>query len=340
MEEGRRWADRAIRRQIDLSNLTAERERHLLRVVHSHGNERTRQAALSELWESHGKLVVAMASRYRNLGIDLLDLVGAGHLGLHAAIGRFDPDRFETRLSTYAIGWIRWYLQDYVRRNSGPVRLPSSNAHRQLVQMRRRLLAEARKNCERDGVEPTETELCERVGRRIGLPGDEVARSMRLMEGGTVSLNAESQGDTGALRLEETLADDAVSPEDDVILRLDHAKARKRIVALTQEILGERERLVFLSRCMSNTDDVTPLDTLAEQFGVTRERVYQLESSAKRKIATALTQEGYGDFARDGANFRLPRVRARRRAVALPLGKEPRLAQPVLSPDAPRARAR
>ena len=123
MEEARRWTDRAIRRQINLSNLTAERERHLLHVVHSGGNERSRQSALTELWESHSKLVVAIASRYRRLNIDLLDLVGAGHLGLHAAIGRFDPDGSSSRLSTYAIGWIRWYIQDYVRRNSGPVRL-------------------------------------------------------------------------------------------------------------------------------------------------------------------------------------------------------------------------
>jgi len=325
MEEARRWTDRAIRRQIDLSNLTAERERHLLRIVHSSGNARSQQTALTELWESHSKLVVAIASRYRYLNIDLLDLVGAGHLGLHAAIGRFDPDRFESRLSSYAIGWIRWHIQDYVRRNSGPVRLPNSNAHRQLAQMRGQLQAEARKNCQRERVDPTESEICERIGRRIGLPGDEVARSMRLMAGGTLSLHAESQGETGAPKLEDTLADDAASPEDDVILRLDHAKARKRIVALSQEILGDRERVVFLARCMSDSDEVTHLDALADQFGVSRERVYQIETSAKRKIAIALTQEGYGDFARAGTSFRLPRVRARRRGAspALPLHKEP-----------------
>lgn len=190
--------------------------------------------------------------------------------------------------------------------------------------MRGRLLAEARRSCQREQVEPTDSELYERIGRRISLPGDEVARSMRLMEGGMLSLHAESQGETGPARLEDTLADGAASPEDDVILRLDHAKARKRIVALSHEILGERERVVFLSRCMSDSDEVAHLDALAEQFGVSRERVYQLEASAKRKIATALTQEGYGDFARTGTSFRLPQVRARRRlaVTALPLRRE------------------
>jgi DNA-directed RNA polymerase sigma subunit (sigma70/sigma32) len=194
------------------------------------------------------------------------------------------------------------------------------------VQMRGRLLAEARRSCHREKVEPTESELCDRIGRRIGLTGDEVARSMRLMQGGTLSLHAENQGGGGASRLEDTLADDAASPEDDVILRLDHAKARKRIATLAQEILGERERVVFLSRCMSDSDEVTHLDSLAERFGVTRERVYQLEASAKRKIAVALTQEGYGDFLRTGAKFSLPQVRARRRVAPLPLRKTPVLA--------------
>ncbi|HTW70319.1 MAG TPA: sigma-70 family RNA polymerase sigma factor [Acetobacteraceae bacterium] len=322
MEEARTWVDRAIRRQIDLSSLSAERERELLRIVRTGCEEQYRQSALTELWESHSKLVVAIASRYRNQNVDLLDLIGAGHLGLYAAIDRFDPERFESRLSSYAVGWIRWYIQDYVARNSGPVRLPGSNAHRQLVQLRGRLLAEARRSCLRDQVEPTDSELCDRIGRRIGLSADEVARSIRLMYGGSLSLHADQPDEAGVMALEDTLTDDTASPEDDVILRLDHAKARKRIVTLTQELLGERERIVFMARCMNDSDDVERLDSLAAQFGVSRERVYQLEASAKRKIAVALTQEGYGDFARDGARFRLPQVRAKRRTTPLPLRKE------------------
>jgi RNA polymerase sigma-32 factor len=322
MEEARTWADRAIRRQINLSNLSAERERELLRIVRTSCEEQYRQSALIELWESHSKLVVAIASRYRYQNVDLLDLIGAGHLGLYAAIDRFDPERFESRLSSYAIGWIRWYIQDYVTRNSAPVRLPGSNAHRQLVQLRGRLMAEARRSCLRERVEPTDSELCDRIGRRIGLPADEVARSMHLMQGGSLSLHADKPDEAGAMALEHTLTDDTASPEDDVILRLDHAKARKRITTLAQELLGERERIVFMARCMNDSDDVARLDSLAAQFGVSRERIYQLEASAKRKIATALTQEGYGDFARDGATFRMPQVRAKRRATPLPLRKD------------------
>jgi RNA polymerase sigma-32 factor len=306
------WLDTAIRAQLNWSNLSAERERQLLRVCQTDTDMAARQAALTDLWESHSKLVVAIASRYRQPNIDLADLIGAGHLGLHAAIARFDAERFHGRLATYAIGWIRWHVQDYIRRNAAPVRLPATTGHRQLAQMAGRLFADARKSCQREAVEATEAELCERIGRRIGLPGDEVARSIRLISGGTVSLQAQVTQAGTTRNLEDTIATDAASPEEDVILRLDHAKARKRIMALVQEILGERERAVFLTRCMNNGDEIVHVETLAREFGVTRERVCQLEASAKRKIATALAQEGYANFIAGGP-ITLPQSRASRR---------------------------
>lgn len=305
--------DLAIRAQLNWSNLTAERERYLLRVCQTASSACERQAALIDLWESHSKLVVAVASRYRQSNIELADLIGAGHLGLHAAISRFDVERFEGRLASYAIGWIRWHIQDYIRRNAAPVRLPATAAHRQLAQMSGRLFAEARRSCQREQVEATDGELCERIGRRIGLDADEVARSMRLISGGSVSLHAHVSTGAGTTRnLEDTMAADEPSPEEDVILRLDHAKARKRLLALVHEILGEREREVFLARCVGQGDEVAHLETLARQFGVTRERICQLEASAKRKITTALVQEGYADFASD-VPIMLPQIRAKRR---------------------------
>jgi RNA polymerase sigma-32 factor len=323
--------DLAIRAQLDRSNLTAERERQLLRICHSGPSERMRRAAMTTLWESHSKLVIAVASRYRQPNIEFADLIGAGHLGLHAAIARFDTDRFEGRLATYAIGWIRWHIQDYIHRNATPVRLPATSAHRQLAQRAGRLFADARASCQHDGVEATATELCERVGRRIGLAGDEVARSIRLISGGAVSLDTHANDAGTTQNLEETLAADSASPEEVVILRLDHAKARKRIMALVHEVLGERERAVFLARYMGDGDEVAHLETLASRFGVTRERVYQLEVSAKRKIATALACEGYTEFA-GGEPVSLPQTRARRRRSVAEAGKDARL--PIATAEA------
>jgi RNA polymerase sigma-32 factor len=314
------WLDLTIRTQLNWSSLTAERERQLLRSYGTAPDSNTRHAVLTELWESHSKLVVAIAMRYRQRNIELVDLIGAGHLGLYTAITRFDADRFETRLATYATGWVRWHIQDYIRRNAGPVRLPATTGHRQLTRMSARLFSEARRSCQRDGVEPTDWELCERVARRIGLTTDEVARSVRLVGGGAISIQGETnvRGPSGSL--EEILAAETTSPENDAIMRLDQDKAYRRIVALVQEILGERERRVFLARCFADDGEIVHLETLAREFGVTRERVYQLEASAKRKIATALAQEGYGG-SEISAPVKLPAIRAHRRAASASDGR-------------------
>lgn len=315
MSDAVRWGNRSLRDQMDCENLSPERERELLLASREGRTQAIRQAAMSQLWESHSKLVISIASRYRHLGIDMLDLVGAGHLGLHTAIARFAPERFETRLSTYAIGWIRWYIQDHIGRSSTAVRLPSSGGHRQLAQTSGRLLAEARRGCIRDGVEASESELCVRIGQRVGLPADEVARSLHLLQGGTLSLSHRGSGEDGAPALQDTLADDKACSEDDVIRRLDYAKIRRRILGLVDEILGERERTVFLARCMTGNEEIAHLDELATRFGVSRERVYQLEASAKRKIAKALALEGFTDFAANGASLAFPPARAVRRRV-------------------------
>ncbi len=315
------WRELAIRTQQNWSNLGPERERQLLRIYQSSTDAEERQTALTTLWESHSKLVVAIATRYRRRNIELVDLIGAGHLGLHTAIARFDAERFETRLATYAIGWIRAYIQDYIRRNAAPVRLPASTAHRQLARSARRLFADARRSCERENVDATEAELYARIGRRLGLDADEVASSLRLIHGGALSFEGERTEATGGENLEETLAAGRESPEDDVIHRLDHAKARRRIMQLVNQVLGERERAVFLARCMQDDGDVVHLETLAQQFRVTRERVSQLEASAKRKIAIVLAQEGYGRPS-VAAVFSMPAVRAQRRA-ATPSAEKP-----------------
>jgi RNA polymerase sigma factor (sigma-70 family) len=266
--------------------LTAEQEHALLQAVRHDVSAETRQQALSTLWQAHRGLVAAVASRYRRVGLDTADLISAGQLGLHAAIVRFDADRFDGRLSTYAVPWIRWYVQDHVSRNATPVRLPATTAHRQLSRFGARLFADATLACLRERVDPTETELCTRVGRRVGLSADEVARSQRA--GGGVSLEAiaglcHAPLDLGA----------APTPEDEAIQRLDREKLRRRILVLADSILGERERAVFLARCMTGEGPICRLEALATRFGVSRERIYQLENSARRKIITALRQEGF-----------------------------------------------
>ena len=296
-------------RIFDLPNLDETRERTLLNRVHNSECASERREALSELWMSHGKLVMAIASKYRRSDIDHDDLINAGHLGLHAAIVRFDVNRYESRLSTYAAVWIRWFILDYIRRNSGPVRLPESRAHRQLAQSGARLMAEARAACLREGVTPTDDELHARVGARVGLDADEVAQAMRLLRGGRATLmdRDEEANDAG-----EQLPDDAALSDDDMIQRLDHQRLRARLRHLAGEILGEREREIFLARSLTNNDHVPSLEDFAVRYGVSIARVHQIEISARRKIATALAASGYTDANGDSVVARLSQVRARR----------------------------
>jgi RNA polymerase sigma-32 factor len=271
--------------------LSADQERALLRIVRHQGSVRERHQALATLWQAHGGLVAAVARRYRRAGIDIEDLIGAGQLGLHAAIVRFDAERFPGRLSTYAVPWIRWYVQDHVSRNVLPVRLPATTAHRQLARSGAQLFAEARRACHREQVEPTEMELCARVGSRIGLSADEVASSR--CAGGSAAVSLDEDTVIGDLVIGPG---DGLTPEDDAIQRLDREKLRRRILTLADAILGQREREVFLARCMTGERPISRLDELAARFGVSRERIYQLESSARRKIVTVLQQEGFGDL--------------------------------------------
>jgi RNA polymerase sigma-32 factor len=300
----------AAARLFEPPNLDEAQERELLTRVHSAASDVDCRAALNKLWMSHGKLVAAIAAKYRRDGIDYDDLINAGHLGLYTAITRFDTTRFETRLSAYASVWIRWYITDYIRRNAGPVRLPESKAHRQLAQCGPRLLIEARKACEREGVEPTDSELHERIGSRLGLSADEVARGLRLIQGARRCLNAR-EDDEGS---ESGLPDDAAPTEDDIHQRMDHERLRMRIRILVNEVLGERERAVFLARSMADSDQVPSLEVFAEQFGVSTTRVHQIEISARRKIATSLAACGYSDVVGDNVVAHLSQIRARRAA--------------------------
>ena len=301
-------SQRAPNRLGAIPNLDESRERELLIAARSAAPGIDNRAAMTELWMSHGKLVAAIAAKYRRADIDHEDLINAGHLGLHTAIVRFDTDRFDSRLSTYATVWIRWYIHDYIRRNAGPVRLPESKAHRQLAQSAPRLLADARKACGRDGVEPVDSELHLRIGRRIGLSADEVARGLRLVQGARTSLHAHDEDGEH----ESNLIDASAPTADDMNERMDHQRLRTRIRTLAAEVLGERERLIFLARTMAATDDVPSLESFADQFDISTTRVHQIEVSARRKIAAALAGAGYEDVVGDDVIAHLSQIRARR----------------------------
>lgn len=269
----------AIRSLLRRPGLTTERERSLLHAYRSSTDDKVRQPAMSELWHNHSKLVVAIARQYQQP--DIAELVGAGRRGLHAAIDSFDPDQEKTRLANYALGWIRHYIQDYVARRIGRSDDAGSPAQIQLLRSASRLFADARRACQREGIEATDAELRARVGARVGMTGDEVARFLP-----------------------------SARPDAAPVQEVDAVELRRRMVALSEEILGEREQIVFLARCLSARRNMRRYESLASELGVTRERVFELEGSARRKIAAALAREG---LLREATTLEVaPKARTRR----------------------------
>ncbi|MEJ0020114.1 MAG: sigma-70 family RNA polymerase sigma factor [Acetobacteraceae bacterium] len=314
----------AIRSLLRRPILTADRERHLLRTHRTAADVTLRRQAFSELWESHSRLVVAVASQYRRPGLAMTELVGAGHLGMHAAIEGYRPETASGRLSSYAVGWIRLYIQDYIRRHAVPGRVVAASARRQLQRAAARLFADARRSCRREGVQPHDDQLCARVAARAGVPREEVAQWLRLAREereAAARLDASAGLDVPA-HLDASIGlgaagTSASGPDLDgpgaAILRLDEAKLRRQVLALAEEVLGERERVVFLARCVSLEEVVPDAPRLAARLGLTLERVQQLEASARRKMEVALT---LGPRADPTPPPEPPRLRSHRRTAS------------------------
>ena len=175
----------------------------------------------------------------------------------------------QPRHQAAGIGWSRW---GEVR--SG--RTPATKAFRQLTWSAPQLVADALKACEREGVDPTSAAVQARISRRIGLNADAVARGLEQLRGPWLAASLSSHPE-----IEIQTADDDFS-------RLAPAVPRAFLHYLANEVLGERERIVFLARSTSGTDPVPPLEGFATQFGMPVDRVRAIEASARRKIATSL----------------------------------------------------
>jgi len=288
-------------------NLSESEERSLLTDYHTHPDLKCRHEALAKLWLAYGKLVVSFARKYRQSAHDYDDLISSGFLGLLDAINSFDTTRAGVRLGTYAVFRIRHEVETYLRRNARAVCLPDTTSHRQLLRHRQRLFRDAERACRREGVSPRHSELCKRVAARVDLPVSEVEYTLQLLARSHVSLDDE---DMFSPKLADLIAD---SHENAVVSAIDSAALKARISALMDEILGKSERRAFQARCLTD-DDPAHLQSLAAELAISPERVYQLEASAKRKLAIALSHQGFlaGDIR---SMIEQTKVRARRHSA-------------------------
>jgi RNA polymerase sigma-32 factor len=223
-------------------------------------------AALAQLVEAHLGLVQRIANEFRNTGPERDDLVQEGHLGLVIAARRFDPAK-SARLATYASYWIRACMMETVVRSHGAVRVGTTRAQRRIFFG----LGRARRELEGSG----EAATAEALAERLGVPENELAEMSARLSGRDVSLDAPRRED--GQPLSAVFHGSEPSPKE-TVSDADERQRRRQALATALASLSPRERQILEARHLS--EDSPTLAELGERFGISRERVRQLEERA------------------------------------------------------------
>jgi len=238
--------------------------------------------ALRKLTESHLRLAVSSASKYRHYGLPAADLIQEGTVGLMEAAYRFEISR-EVRFSTYANWWVRAAVQDYVLRNWSIVRTGTTSAHKSLFFNLKRLKA-------RMGVDPdrplsfnARNQIADEMGVKL--------RDVEAMEGRMTandrSLNA-PVADESAQEWQDLLVSDALLPEV-AYMESHDSKKKVKLIETAMENLTERETFIIRQRQLR--EEGVTLAVLGGQLGISKERVRQLEAQALGKLKQALIRQ-------------------------------------------------
>ncbi|MBI4185267.1 MAG: RNA polymerase sigma factor RpoH [Proteobacteria bacterium] len=259
---------RAIRK---LPLLSAEEELELARRWRETGE----RAAADRLATSHLRLVGRIAMGYRGYGLPLADLMSEGNLGLLRAIERFDPDR-GFRLATYAMWWIRAAIQEYILHSWSLVKMGTTAAQKKLFFNLRRL----RRQLQAIDEGELSPENVSRIARELGVSEAEVVDMDRRLAGPDQSLNVPVAAE-GGLEWQEWLVD--AGPDQEATLA-DREEVARRRALLTRALaaLSERERHILEERRLKARPKT--LDELSRHYGVSRERVRQIEARALDKL--------------------------------------------------------
>jgi len=234
--------------------------------------------AAEKLVTSHLRLVARVAMGYRGYGLPIGEIVSEGNIGLMQAVKRFEPDR-GFRLATYALWWIRASIQEYILRSWSLVKMGTTASQKKLFFNLRK--AKSKINAYEEG--DLRPENVAAIATKLGVSQQDVIEMNRRM-GGDASLNAPLR-DEGEGEWQDWLVDNAPSQE---FTLADHEQSANRMQALrgALDVLNPRERRIFEARRLA--DDPITLEALSEEFGVSRERVRQIEVRAFEKVQKAV----------------------------------------------------
>jgi RNA polymerase sigma-32 factor len=255
--------------------LEPEEEFVLAKNWQEHGDVK----AAHRLVTSHLRLVAKIATGYRGYGLPLNEIISEGNVGLMQAVKRFDPDR-GFRLATYAMWWIRASIQEYILHSWSLVKLGTTAAQKKLFFNLRKLKGQMQAIDDGD----LRPETVKAIAERLEVAESDVVEMNRRMAGADHSLNVPLRGDTET-QWQDWLVDDSASQES-TVADADEYDHRMSLLHRAMKVLNDRERHILSERRLQ--DEPTTLEALSAQYGISRERVRQIEVRAFEKLQRAI----------------------------------------------------
>ena len=254
--------------------------------------ERQEEYMLAKRWREHGdrdaahklvtshlRLVAKIAMGYRGYGLPISEVISEGNVGLMQAVERFEPEK-GFRLATYAMWWIKAAIQEYILRSWSLVKMGTTANQKKMFFNLRKAKSKISVLDEGD-MRPDQVQI---IARRLGVTETDVIDMNRRL-GGDASLNAPIREDGDSGEWQDWLVDESPDQETTLAASEEFDNRRKTLSdALT--VLNERERRIFEGRRLA--EDPLTLAQLADEFGISRERVRQIEVSAFEKVQNAV----------------------------------------------------
>ena len=256
--------------------LQPEQEYMLAKRFQEHGDP----DAAAQLVTSHLRLVAKIAMGYRGYGLPTAELISEGNIGLMQGVKKFEPDR-GFRLATYAMWWIRASIQEYILRSWSLVKMGTTAAQKKLFFNLRRM--KSKLDAFEDGdLSPANVT---KIATDLGVTeGEVVSMNRRMAMGGDTSLNV-SFNEEGEGQWQDILPDDTPL-QDQVVAEAQEADVRHGMLVDAMDSLNDREKHILTERRL--TDDPKTLEELSQVYGVSRERVRQIEVRAFEKLQKSM----------------------------------------------------
>jgi len=235
--------------------------------------------AAHRLVTSHLRLVAKIAMGYRGYGLPIGELISEGNVGMMQAVKRFDPER-GFRLATYAMWWIRASIQEYILHSWSLVKMGTTAAQKKLFFNLRKIKGQM-KALEEGDLPP---EKVRRIAEQLAVSEDDVVQMNRRMAAPDHSLNAPLRADGEGGEWQDWLVDESASQEE-VLGETEEFQQRTRLLRDAMKGLNEREQHIINERRLR--EDPTTLEKLSQHYGISRERVRQIEVRAFEKLQKA-----------------------------------------------------